>query len=101
MTDFLAKRRFEMEPGQRAHADFAGFPVELTDEPGVWRKVWLFSLVPGNSWWLWGRFLPKPENCRGTRYHLMAFDACGGATSEVLHDRMKTAPFRGRMLRAR
>lgn len=32
--------------------DFAEFTVEFTDEPGVVRKVWLFSMILGHSRWL-------------------------------------------------
>lgn len=101
VTDFLREvrsalpqpfeRRFETEPGQQAQADFAEFLVEFTDEPGVWRKVWLFSFVLGNSRWLWGRFCSNQKLETVLRCHVMAFDACGGATGEVLYDRMKTA----------
>src|SRR5262245_46927305 len=37
--------RFETPPGQQAHADFARFITAITDEPGVTRIIWLFSLV--------------------------------------------------------
>jgi len=88
MTDFLREvrpalpqpfeRRFETEPGQQAQADFAEYLVEFTDEPGVWRKVWLFSFVLGNSpfrphalhapagqWVALGSVLPQPETGDG------------------------------------
>ena len=62
VTDFLRKvrppkqtqfeRRFETPPGKQAQVDFAEFTVEFTDEPGVIRKVWLFSMVLGHSRWL-------------------------------------------------
>ena len=39
--------RFETKAGVQAQVDFARFVVELTDEPGVMRIVWLFSLVLG------------------------------------------------------
>jgi len=85
------ERRFETEPGQQAQADFAEFSVEFTDDPGVMRKVWLFSFVLGNSRWLWGRFCANQKLETVLRCHVAAFAACGGATSEVLYDRMKTA----------
>jgi len=53
----LFERRFETPPGRQAQMDFAEFTVEFTDEPGIIRKVWLFSMVLGHSRWLWGRFV--------------------------------------------
>ena len=47
------ERRFETPPGRQAQVDFAQFRVEFTDEPGVMRVVWLFTLVLGHSRWLW------------------------------------------------
>ena len=101
MTDYLravrpelprgVERRFETEPGEQAQVDFAEFSVEFTDEPGMTRKVWLFSFVLGHSRWLWGRFCANQKLETVLRCHVAAFDACGGATGEVLYDRMKTA----------
>ena len=64
MTDYLRairpdeaprfERRFETEPGEQAQADFAEFKTDFADEPGVVRKVHLFSFVLGCSRWLWG-----------------------------------------------
>ena len=85
------ERRFETEPGQQAQVDFAEFSVEFTDAAGMWRKVWLFSFVLGNSRWLWGRFCPNQKLETVMRCHIQAFDSSGGATREVLYDRMKTA----------
>jgi transposase len=48
--------RFETPPGQQAQVDFAQFQTEFTDEPGVIRIVWLFSLVLGHSRMMWCRF---------------------------------------------
>ena len=85
------ERRFETAPGHQAQVDFAEFQVVFTDEPGVQRKVWLYSHVLGNSRWLWGRFCPNQKLETVLRCHIAAFEACGGATTEVLYDRMKTA----------
>ena len=41
--------RFETPPGQQAQVDFARFVTAFTDEPGVTRIIWLFSLVLGYS----------------------------------------------------
>lgn len=101
LTDFLRKvrpphrltfeRRFETPPGRQAQVDFAQFRVEFTDEPGVTRIVWLFSMVLGHSRWLWGRFCASQDLQTVLRCHIDAFAALGGAPSEVLYDRMKTA----------
>lgn len=101
VTDFLRdvrpprqvqfERRFETPPGKQAQADFAEFTVEFTDEPGVTRKVWLFSIVLGHSRWLWGRFVASQNLQSVLRCHIAAFDAMDGAPEEVLYDRMKTA----------
>ncbi|MEO0823146.1 MAG: IS21 family transposase [Pseudomonadota bacterium] len=101
VTDFLRQvrpkqrapfeRRFETPPGRQAQVDFAEFKVEFTDEPGIVRKVWLFSLVLGHSRWIWGRFCASQDLQTVLRCHIAAFAATGGATVEVLYDRMKTA----------
>jgi transposase len=39
-----SERRFESPPGRQAQVDFAEFTVAFADEPGVVRKVWLFSI---------------------------------------------------------
>ena len=85
------ERRFETPPGQQAQVDFAEFKVTFTDEPGVMRKVWLFSFVLGNSRWLWGRFCPNQKLETVLRCHIQAFEASGGVPREMLYDRMKTA----------
>ena len=85
------ERRFETAPGQQAQVDFAEFQVEFSSEPGVLRKVWLFSMVLGHSRWLWGRFCPNQTLETVMRCHMAAFDAMGGACTEILYDRMKTA----------
>lgn len=61
------------------------------DEPGVVRVVWLFTLVLGHSRWLWGRFCAAQDLQTVLRCHIDAFAAMGGAPSELLYDRMKTA----------
>lgn len=85
------ERRFETGPGEQAQVDFAEFSVEFTDDPGVMRKVWLFSFVLGHSRWLWGRFCANQKLETVLRCHVAAFAACGGVPREVLYDRMKTA----------
>jgi transposase len=82
--------RFETAPGRQAQVDFAHFRTVFTDEPGIERVVWLFSLVLGHSRMLWGRFVPQQDMQTVLRCHAAAFDALGGAPAEILYDRMKT-----------
>jgi transposase len=101
VTDFLRdvrpskqspfERRFETPPGKQAQVDFAEFSVAFTDEPGVTRKVWLFSMVLGHSRWIWGRFVSSQNLQSVMRCHIAAFDAMGGSPEHILYDRMKTA----------
>ena len=82
--------RFETPPGRQAQVDFAHFRTVFTDEPGVERVVWLFSMVLGHSRMLWGRFVPQQDMQTVLRCHAAAFEALGGAPAEILYDRMKT-----------
>ena len=83
--------RFETAAGEQAQVDFAEFQTEFTSEPGVVRKVWLFSMVLGHSRWLWGRFCPNQGLETVMRCHIAAFEAMAGSCQEILYDRMKTA----------
>jgi transposase len=85
------EQRFETEAGEQAQVDFAEFAVSFASEPGVRRKVWLFSMVLGHSRWLWGRFCAGQDGHTVLRCHLEAFAALAGAPRVVLYDRMKTA----------
>jgi transposase len=101
VTDFLREARprptapfevrFETPPGEQAQVDFAQFEVVFTDEPGVVRKVWLFSLVLGYSRLIWARFVAHQDLQTVLRCHIAAFAALGGVPREILYDRMKTA----------
>jgi transposase len=101
LTDFLREarppkpkpfeRRFETPPGRQGQVDFAQFRTAFTDEPGVERILWLFTIVLGHSRWLWGRFCATQDLQTVLRCHIDAFAAMGGAPSELLYDRMKTA----------
>ena len=82
--------RFETPPGRQAQVDFAHFRTVFTDEPGVERVVWLFSLVLGHSRMLWGRFVPQQDLQTLLRCHSAAFEALGGTPAEILYDRMRT-----------
>jgi hypothetical protein len=70
--------RFETPPGQQAQVDFAQFQTEFTDDPGVIRIVWLFSLVLGHSRMMWGRFVLHQDLPTVLRCHIAAFEALGG-----------------------
>jgi len=83
--------RFETPPGEQAQVDLARFEVEFTDEPGVKRIVWLFSLVLGHSRLIWARFVLHQDLQTILRCHTAAFGAIGGVPREILYDRMKTA----------
>jgi transposase len=87
----IYERRFETGAGVQAQVDFGEFQTVFTSEPGVARKVWLFSMVLGHSRWLWGRFCPNQGLETVMRCHIAAFEAMGGCCSEILYDRMKTA----------
>lgn len=101
VTDFLREVRprpaapfevrFETPPGEQAQVDFAQFEVVFTDEPGVVRKVWLFSLVLGYSRLIWARFVAHQDLQTVLRCHMAAFAALSGVPREILYDRMKTA----------
>jgi transposase len=83
--------RFETPPGEQAQVDFARFVVTFTDEPGLTRIVWLFSLVLGHSRLIWARFVAHQDLQTVLRCHIAALEAIGGAPGEILYDRMKTA----------
>jgi transposase len=85
------ERRFETPPGQQAQVDFAHFRTVFTDQPGVERIVWLFSLVLGHSRLMWARFVDRQDLATVLRGHIGAFEALGGVPAEILYDRMKTA----------
>jgi transposase len=101
LTDFLREarpvrpkpfeRRFETAPGRQGQVDFAQFKTAFTDEPGVERILWLFTMILGHSRWLWGRFCATQDLQTVLRCHIDAFAAMGGTPSELLYDRMKTA----------
>lgn len=83
--------RFETPPGYQAQVDFARFVTTFTDEPGIARIVWLFSLVLGHSRHIFARFVMHQDLQTLLRCHMLAFTAIGGVPIEILYDRMKTA----------
>src|SRR6201996_7663948 len=82
--------RFETPPGRQAQVDFAYFRTVFTDEPGVERIIWLFSMVLGHSRMLWGRFVLHQDLQTLLRCHTAAFEALGGVPEQILYDRMRT-----------
>ena len=83
--------RFETPPGYQAQVDFARFVTNFTDEPGIVRIIWLFSLVLGHSRHIVARFVMHQDLQTLLRCHMQAFTAIGGVPIEILYDRMKTA----------
>ena len=82
--------RFETPPGRQAQVDFAHFRTVFTDELGVERIIWLFSIVLGHSRMLWGRFVLHQDLPTLLRCHTAAFEALGGVPEHILYDRMRT-----------
>ncbi|HEY0910369.1 MAG TPA: IS21 family transposase [Bradyrhizobium sp.] len=82
--------RFETPPGRQAQVDFAHFRTVFTDEPGIERIIWLFSMVLGHSRMLWGRFVLHQDLQTLLRCHAAAFEALGGVPEQILYDRMRT-----------
>jgi hypothetical protein len=83
--------RFETPPGDQGQVDFSHFEAAFTDEPGVVRRLWLFSLVLGHSRHIVARFVLHQDLQTLLRCHMAAFEAIGGVPIEILYDRMKTA----------
>jgi len=83
--------RFETRAGVQGQVDFARFVVEFTDEPGVARIVWLFSMVLGYSRFIFARYVLHQDLQTLLRCHMQAFEALDGVPIEILYDRMKTA----------
>jgi transposase len=83
--------RFETPAGHQAQVDFARFVTHFTDEPGIVRIIWLFSLVLGHSRHIFARFVMHQDLQTLLRCHMLAFGAIGGVPIEILYDRMKTA----------
>jgi transposase len=83
--------RFETPAGYQAQVDFARFVTSFSDEPGLVRIVWLFSLVLGHSRYIFARFVMHQDLQTLLRCHMLAFEAIGGVPIEILYDRMKTA----------
>lgn len=80
--------RFETKAGVQGQVDCARFVVEFTDEPGVARIVWLFSLVLGYSRFLFAHYVLHQDLQTLLRCHMQAFEALDGVPIEILYDRM-------------
>jgi transposase len=83
--------RFETPPGDQGQVDFSHFEAAFTDEPGVVRRIWLFSLVLSFSRLIWARFVQHQDLQTVLRCHRAAFTTLGGVPRTILYDRMKTA----------
>ena len=70
--------------------NFAHFRTVFTEEPGVERIIWLFSMVLGHSRMLWGSFVLHQDLRTLLRCHAAAFEALGGVPEQILYDRMRT-----------
>ena len=66
-----------------------GVPMSFADEPGITRKVWLFSIILGHSRWLWGRFVASQTLQLVMRCHVAAFEAIGGVPCHASSSRDK------------
>ncbi len=82
--------RFETPAGRQAQVDFAHFRTVLTDQPGIERTVWLFSIALGHSRMLWGCFVQRQDLQTLLRCQAAAFEAFGGVPEQILYDRMRT-----------
>jgi transposase len=82
--------RFETPAGRQAQVDFAHFRTVFTDQPGIERTVWLFSIVLGHSRMLWGCFVQRQDLQTLLRCQAAAFEAFGGVPEQILYDRMRT-----------
>ena len=76
--------RFETPAGDQAQVDFARFVTTFTDEPGLARIIWLFSLVLGHSRFIFARFVMHQDLQTLLRCHMLAFEAIGGVPIEIL-----------------
>ena len=70
--------RFETPAGYQAQVDFARFVTTFTDEPGIIRIIWLFSLVLGHSRHIFARFVMHQDLQTLLRCHMLAFGAISG-----------------------
>lgn len=75
--------RFETPAGDQAQVDFARFVTTFTDEPGLARIIWLFSLVLGHSRFIFARFVMHQDLQTLLRCHMLAFEAIGGVPIEI------------------
>jgi transposase len=83
----VTQRRFETEPGQQAQADWGQARVWLG---GVLARVHIFVLTLGYSRRGWAEAYPHERMESLLAAHEHAFAHFGGATREILYDRMRT-----------
>jgi transposase len=83
----IAYLRFETEPGAQAQVDLGEFQVEQAD--GTIRKYYLFALILGYSRMLYAELMDRCDMVSFLEAHQRALAALGGATQEILYDRMR------------
>lgn len=79
--------RFETEPGAQAQVDLGEFQVIVAD--GTVRKLYLFALILGYSRMLYAELMERCDMVSFLAAHQRALQALGGATQEILYDRMR------------
>lgn len=79
--------RFETEPGAQAQVDLGEFQAEEAD--GRVRKLYLFALILGFSRMLYAELMERCDMVSFLAAHQRALQALGGATQEILYDRMR------------
>jgi transposase len=72
---------FETPRGHQVQVDFARFRPVVTDELGIERIIWLFSMVVGHSRMLWGRFVLCQDLKTLLRCQAAAFEGSGTCRS--------------------
>ncbi|HLA38475.1 MAG TPA: IS21 family transposase [Candidatus Glassbacteria bacterium] len=81
-----AHLRFETDKGRQAQVDLSDYTVDFA---GQATDVVCFSMVFGYSRWQYIRFTLSADAHSVCHSHVLAFEEAGGATHEILYDRMK------------
>jgi transposase len=78
--------RFETEMGKQSQVDLSDYTVDFN---GHATEVVCFSMVFGYSRWQFIRFTESANAHSVCHSHVLAFEKAGGATHDILYDRMK------------
>jgi transposase len=78
--------RFETAPGVQGQVDLSPYKVLLSSKL---TPVVCFSMVLGYSRWQFIRFVLHADVHSVCHCHVLAFEAAGGVSEEILYDRMK------------